>query len=162
MATAVKEKETSKALSANDVEFLDYVDENKFYMIDLQVGSQASWKPPGKDAVYGQDRKVVPLSGGGFEHRHNPKVCLNQGPFPGSIVNGRISSHNDWIKKYRQRKDKDYAGQVDRQILVLDVRETENVPAQSLASGGMVPISMVERIARSIAQEELSTMIGSK
>lgn len=153
----VKKSETetlSVALSVEDITELEYVDQQKFYFVDLQFGSKASWRD-----WQGQPRIVAPLAGGGFSHTHNPKVEHGLGPFPGKIVNGLISSHNDWLKKHRRRKDNDYAGQVDRQMIVLKTEETEKLPA-SLAADGVVPISMIERLVESAVQEQMSALTG--
>lgn len=157
MAAKQVEEEVSVAVSAENAKPLEYVDEERFYFMDLQFGAKASWR-----AWQGQSRKVVPKADGGFDHVHNPKVILKAGPFPGSIVNGVIASHNDWIKFHNRRKDSDYRGQLDRQVLVLKVKETESIPEGFRSHQGMVPISMVERIAKSIVAEELEATIGSK
>ncbi len=138
------------AVKAEDVKELPYVDESKFYYVDLQFGSQASWR------IYqGRPRAVIPRGNGTYEAVHDPKIERHVGPLSGSETNGLIAGHNDWLKSYKRRKDSDYRGQADRQLLVLGTEETNNVP-RSLSAPGMVPISMVERIV----EEKLQAALG--
>lgn len=153
---ATKEKQ-SGPLSADKVTRLDYVDSDKFYLVDLQFGSKASWRD-----WQGQPRKASVNPDGGVDRTHNPKVCENLGSFSGDIVNGLISGHNEWLKHYTARREKDIRGHLDRQILVLDVRETSNIPKTSAARQGMIPVGMVQAYIKSQIQEELSTLTGGK
>jgi len=147
-----KETEETVALAVEDIKPLEYVDPDSFYRIDLQFGQEASWR-----TWSGKPRRVENQSGGGFSHVHDPKVERGLGPFCGDIVNGHISSHNDWIKRHRARKEKDFRGQLDRQIIVLKVEETNDIPKESQAQGGMIPIGMVQ----SIVKDQMEALMGS-
>jgi len=150
MAKAKEDKETV-ALAVEDIKPLEYVEPDKFYYLDLQFGQEASWRTWG-----GKPRRVENRPGGGFDHIHDPKVERGLGPFCGDIVNGRISSHNDWIKRHRARKEKDFRGQLDRQIIVLKAEETNDIPRESRAQSGMVPIGMIQ----SVVKDQLEALTG--
>jgi hypothetical protein len=132
--------ETVMPLKAEDVKALEFVDESKNYRVDLQFGARASWRD-----WQGRPRAVIPRGNGQLEVVHNPKVEERLGPFSGDIVNGLISEHNEWVKSFRRHKESDYRGQLDRQILVLNVRETNEIPKSHQVSG-MVPVSMIDRL----------------
>lgn len=153
---ATKEKQ-SGPLSADKVTRLDYVDPDKFYLVDLQFGSKASWRD-----WQGQPRKASVNPNGGVDLTHNPKVCESIGALSGDIVNGLISGHNDWLKHYTARREKDIRGHLDRQILVLNTVETNSIPKDSGARSGMIPVGMVQAYIKSQIQEELSTLTGGK
>lgn len=147
-----KESEETVALAVEDIKPLEYVDPEKFYYIDLQFGQEASWR-----TWSGKPRRIQNRPDGGFNHVHDPKVERNLGPFCGDIVNGHISGHNDWIKAHRARREKDFRGQLDRQIIVLRTQETDNIPKESRAQGGMIPIGMVQ----SIVKDQMEALMGA-
>lgn len=147
-----KEAEETVALSAEEAKPLDYVDAEKFFYMDLQFGHKASWR-----TWSGKPRKVQNRPDGGFNHVHDPKVERGLGPFSGEIVNGRIASHNDWIKRHRARREKDFRGQLDRQILVLKAEETNDIPKESRAQAGMVPIGMIQ----SVVKDQMEALMGA-
>lgn len=147
-----KESEETVALKAEDVQILDYVDDEKFYYIDLQFGADASWR-----TWSGKPRRVQNRPDGNFDNIHDPKVVRNIGPFSGDIVNGHISGHNDWLKRHRARREKDFAGQLDRQILVLRTEETQDIPKESRAQSGMVPIGMIQ----SVVKDQMEALMGA-
>jgi hypothetical protein len=151
-----KDKQTGP-LAAEDATKLPYVDQDKFYLVDLQFGSMASWRD-----WQGQPRKASVNPEGGVDRTHNPKVIPNLGAFSGDIVNGLIAKHNDWILHYSRRREKDIRGHLDRQILVLNVVETDSIPKDSGAKSGMIPVGMVQAYIKSQIQEELSTLTGGK
>jgi len=149
---AVAEK--IEALSAEQVkphEFLPESEESGFYEVTLQLGQHSSWSP--EDRMYqGRKRKVVALGNGDFEHVHQPNVVTPSESFTGTIVNGLLSTHNEWLKKYKAREQ---LGQVDYQFLVLDVRKTDKVPKrhQNAITNGMVSVHLIESIVRGIVAE---------
>jgi hypothetical protein len=132
--------DTVMPLEAVNVKQLDYVDPDKFYRVDLQFGAKASWRD-----WQGRSRAIVPRGNGELEVVHNPKVVEAIGPFSGDIVNGLISANNEWVKSYNRHNNADYRGQLDRQILVLNCRETNDLPTSHQVSG-MVPVSMLDRL----------------
>jgi len=147
--STTKEMIPAESLRADEVKRVDPVKSTGFYMVDLQFGSKRSWRN-----YSGMPRSASKRPGpeGGWEFTHQPKVHRNVGPLTGSVVNGLISSHNDWIKLHRQQKP---GGQVDLQRLVLNIEETEQVPAGIGSVNGMIPISMVERIVNSAIEAKL-------
>tara|TARA_R110000824_G_scaffold172833_3_gene350807 strand:+ start:6162 stop:6620 length:459 start_codon:yes stop_codon:yes gene_type:complete len=146
-----KESEETVALAVEDIKPLEYVDPEKFYYIDLQLGQSASWR-----TWSGKSRKVLNRPDGSFDHVHDPKVVRGIGPFCGDIVNGHISGHNDWLKRHRARREKDYRGQLDRQIIVLKTEETNNIPKESRSQSGMVPIGMIQ----SVVKDQMEALMG--
>jgi hypothetical protein len=155
MVKKTEAPELSTPLSAEDISVLEYVDPQNFYFVDLQFGAKASWR-----TWQGRPRTVAPDGKGGFTHTHDPKVEHKCGPFSGKIVNGLISTHNDWLAKHRRRRDSDYSGQLDRQIVVLKTEQTDSIP-QTKASEGMVPVSLLERLIKSAVEEQLTALTGS-
>lgn len=127
-------------LAAADVKPLDYVEPDKFYRVAIQLGARASWRD-----WQGRERAIVPRGNGVIEQVHNPKIEESIGPFSGDIVNGLISEHNSWLTTYNRRKDSDFRGQLDRQLLVLKVKETNEVPTSHQVAG-MIPVSMLDRL----------------
>lgn len=142
--------EMPEALRSEDVKEKEYVDEDAYYYVDLQFGSRASWRN-----MQGRARPVVPQGGNKLNHVHDPKVYRHCGPYDGNTVNGLISGHNDWVKIHRLRKDSDYRGQVDRQLLVLNVEPTDDLPA-NLSKTGAIPVSML----KSFIDEQIKAAIG--
>lgn len=155
MAKKDTESGSPTVLAAEEVTTLDYVDPQDFYFVDLQFGSKASWRD-----WQGQPRKVAPNANGGFDYTHNPKIIPNIGALSGEIVNGLISGHNDWLKRHKRHREKDYTGQLDRQILVLDIRQTDTIPKESSAAGGMVPLKAVEAMIAAAVKEQISALTG--
>mgnify|MGYP006928199693 CR=1 FL=1 len=159
---AVAEK-TIAALPADKVqphEFLPASEENEFYEVTLQLGAHSSWSPENR-MYQGQKRKKVPTGPGEFDHVHNPAVVSPDESFTGQMVNGLLSTHNEWLKKYKAREQ---LGQVDYQFLVLDVRKTDRVPKrhQNAITNGMVSVHMIESIVRGIVAESQKPSSGTR
>jgi hypothetical protein len=150
---AVAEK-TIEAIASDQVkphEFLQKSEESAFYEVTLQLGQETTWAP--EDKMYkGRKRKVKATAPGEFEHIHDPVVITPDESFTGATVNGLLSGHNEWLKKYKAREN---FGEPDYQLLVLDVRKTDKVPKrhQNAITNGMVSVHMIESIVRGIVTE---------
>jgi len=151
VAVAEREIPAVKSDEVKPVPLLPRVDETKFYMVTLQFGQNQSWAP--NNRIYkGQKRKRVPTGPGEFSFVHDPVVVSPEESFTGSIVNGLIQKHNEWIEKHRTREQ---FGQPDFQLLVLDVVETDQIPVsqQRAMANGLVPIHLIESVARKIFED---------
>jgi len=145
-------------IAADDAERLDYVEDGKNYYVTLQMGGNASWdKYTGKKRF----RQALP-NGMSVVPDYEPTLHHRVGPYSGSIVNGLISTHNEWVADYNRKQGRNgekWAGHVDRQFLVLATEETNDLPESARRSTNS--LNAFQSMIEGIVQKQVSDVLGT-
>lgn len=147
------------ALKGEQVKEQQFVDQSGYYYLTLQFGSQAFWRGmKGQDRI---ERRTTGPDGVDIKvYDHNPKIYERVGPFDGSNVNGLIQNHNDWIKLHRQKGDSSWRGHADRQLLVLGIEPTTDLPDEM--KGKTFDMEFVTALLESLVQKQVQSLKNGK
>lgn len=153
-----KQPSIPQPIASDDAERLDYVADGKNYFVTLQMGGNASW---GKYTGKKRFRQHLP-NGMTATPAYEPVVHHRIGPYTGHIVNGLISSHNEWVADYNRKQGRDgekWKGQVDRQLLVLETEETNELPAETRRATSS--LNAFQSMIEGIVKQQVSDVLGT-
>lgn len=144
-------KQAATALTADEVQQLEFVDDDKAYYVTLQIGANVRWREHGggkwrRDTTFSSDDAAEK------QFIHDAQLHQRVGPYSGRIVNGLIAGHNRWKELNTARKN---GGEVQRQLVVLATEETDVEPVDSGAR-----FFKFEKMIRDVAREVASAVVA--
>lgn len=150
-----KTKEPTELL-ATEAQALDFVDSSKVYEGVIQLGANRRWRQYGSGR-WKRESEDTDASGNKLvTSRHHPAIH-EVGPLSGKVWNGVIANHNAWIEKNKHSRP---GGQIERQMLVLSMRESDAEPEDK--KRGPLTLrdvaSIAETTARAVCRELLQSL----
>jgi hypothetical protein len=160
-ATLTGVRDLPPAKLAKDVKPLEFVDHSKTYRVVLQIGPLVRWRRH-KGGTWENVKDDSLMSGRNTRTQptgdYRPAIQETD-PIMGSTVNGLIQWHNDWLKANTERQGS--AGLLNRQLVVLEVKETKEAPADKPVDMTMSPSNIAE-IAAATARAVVDQMMKGK
>ncbi len=136
------------AVQAKQAGPLKTVDEKKAYTATIQLGSARRWREFGGGKWERDAAKERPGSTD-QAMRHVPAIH-KIGPFIGATINGLIQEHNDWIKANFEGRLP--LGYVNRQLLIFDIRESNEQPLDTQNDNRLTQASLKEIVATAVRE----------
>jgi len=164
-ATAdLKSKEKPDQLLVDDINnskrvATGWLDDKKAYTFTLQLGAKMQWRQY-KGGMWRRDPNFqASLTNEGDKgYLHFAAVHVNVGPFTGKLINGLISGMAKWLVANREKKPG--AGQIDRQLLVLDVVESNERPIDAKEAINPALAAQIEAMRTALDPTKLGDAIG--
>ena len=149
-----------KPVFSDDLKKMDYVPEDAFYRMVIQVGPSMAWgKIRGSDQWVQREQRFA----GDKEKIYDPVYKIHEvSPADGEMANGLISASNEWIDQNSRRDKNRPEGLLNRQLVVLSCVKMDHTPDMfgSAIMGSGVPMAVMagyfENMCNKIVAQKLA------